>query len=361
MIGIVCFWDRTATPYLQKYEDLLQAANTPYEILFWNRSGVARECSSGEIDILLKCHRHPLLKLVDFFRWSLRVRRLLKNRRYDKLIVLTTVPAILLADYLKRQYKERYILDIRDYTLEKNPLFYRMVTNLVRNSALTPISSDGFREWLEPSDKIVTNHNITWNDRATDNREYFATPPFRYTFVGNVRLDEQTRMVLLALKNHPQFRSGYVGRMMPECELEELCCCEGIENCDIRGEFHYTEKPEIYRQIDLINAIYANAPAGEMSPGDSTPIPNRLYDCVVFRVPIVCCKGTYLADIVEEFSLGFAVDAYLDDIVSCFEEYVASFDKEKFLAGCDAFLTIAQQEEASFKECVLNFIKEESR
>lgn len=359
MIGIVCFWDRTATPYLQKYEELLQAAGAPYEILFWNRSGEPRETAENEQDILIPCHRQPLQKLVDFFRWRAQVLRHLKTRRYDKLIILSTVPAVLLSGYLKHYYSGRYIFDIRDYTLEKNSLFGAIVTKLVEHSALTPISSDGYREWLRPSDKLVTNHNITWSDLPTEDRAFFAAPPFRYTFVGNVRLDAQTEMVLRALKNHPQFRSGYVGRVMPGCDVMELCEREGIENCDFSGEFHYTAKPEIYRNIDLINAVYANAPAGKMSPGDSTPIPNRLYDCVVFRVPIVCCKGTFLAMIVEKYALGFAIDAYTDDVVACFEQYVANFDKEAFLEGCDAFLAVAQQEEAAFKERVIAFIKEE--
>lgn len=361
MIGIVCFWDRTATPYLQKYEELLQAAGAAYEILFWNRSGEARETSGNEIDIVLKCRQHPLQKLVDFFRWRAQVLRLLKSRRYDKLIILSTVPAVLLSGYLKRHYTGQYVFDIRDYTMEKNPLFSKLVTDLVQHSALTPISSEGYREWLRPSDKLLNNHNITWSDRPAENRAYFQEPPFRYTFVGNVRLDAQTKMVLQALKNHPWFRSGYVGRIMPGCDVVELCKREGIENCDFRGEFHYTEKPEIYRNIDLINAVYANAPAGEMAPGDSTPIPNRLYDCVVFRVPIVCCKGTFLAEIVEKYALGFAIDAYSDDVVACFEEYVNNFDEKAFLAGCDAFLALAQQEEARFKERVITFIKEGSR
>ena len=38
MIGIICFWDRPATPYLAKYEKLLSSMNLDYEVLFWNRT-----------------------------------------------------------------------------------------------------------------------------------------------------------------------------------------------------------------------------------------------------------------------------------------------------------------------------------
>ena len=360
MIGIVCFWDRTATPYLQKYEDLLSAAGVTYEILFWNRLEERRKLPEREIDIMLPCRRHPFLKLVDFIRWSFRVKALLKQRQYEKLIVLSTVPAVLLSGYLKRRYRKRYILDIRDYTLENNPIFSRIVTDLVKNAALVPISSDGFREWLCDSNNLVTNHNITWTNQPSEDREYFVRSPLRYTFVGNVRLDKQTEMVLRELKDHPRFRSAYVGRIMPGCEIKDICRREAIP-CDFRGEFHYTQKPEIYREIDLINAVYANAAAGEMSPGDATPIPNRLYDCVVFRIPIVCCRGTYLADIVEKYSLGFAIDAFSEDVAARFNEYVDTFDRQKFLAGCEAFLALAQKEEADFRKRVTDFVKEEKR
>ena len=38
MVGIICFWDRLATPYLAKYEKLLQSSGTDYEVVLWNRT-----------------------------------------------------------------------------------------------------------------------------------------------------------------------------------------------------------------------------------------------------------------------------------------------------------------------------------
>ena len=53
------------------------------------------------------------------------------------------------------------------------------------------------------------------------------------------------------------------------------------------------KKPSIYTNIHLINAVYANT-NNRLNYGDSTPLPNRIYDCVVFKRPIVASKNTYL-------------------------------------------------------------------
>ena len=50
-----------------------------------------------------------------------------------------------------------------------------------------------------------------------------------------------------------------------------------------KGEFKNEDKPEIYREIDFINAIYGNK-----SLEVTTALPNRLYDGILFKKPDYC-------------------------------------------------------------------------
>lgn len=348
-VGIICFWDRVATPYLEKYERMLNERNIDYNVIFWNRTGVKNyNLGSKEKEIIHACSTNTLNKIIDFISWRNKIIKELKEEKYDFLIVLSTYPAVLLAGFLYRHYKQKYIFDIRDYSMEKNPLFGYIVSELIDNSIFTTISSKGYMQWLKPSSKIIPNHNITcFVENYEKNIRFKSSEKLNFTFVGNVRLDKQTEKVLINLKNSERYVSGFIGRILPTCNILQLCKDNAIKNVYFHGQFTNKEKPEIYRDIDLINAIYANDDKN-IRLADSTPLPNRVYDAAVFKCPIVASKGTYLADIIEEFYLGFSVNGFDEDIEKQFDKFIESFDEKRFIEGCNKFLKNVLQEEKEF-------------
>ena len=348
-IGIVCFWDRAATPYLEKYERMLEAKGLDYEVIFWNRTGVQREqLVSKELEVVNECSTNSLHKILDFISWRSRIIGILKRKKYDFLIILTTYPAVLLSGYLKRHYKNQYIFDIRDYSMEKNLPFRNIVNKLIDKSMFTTISSKGYMRWLKPSDKIIPNHNITYYEENYEkNIKLKSSDKLNFTFVGNVRLDKQTKAALLNLKNSNRYVSGFVGRILPMCNILKLCRDNNIENVYFEGQFTNKDKQTIYRNIDLINAIYANDDK-KIRLADSTPLPNRVYDAAIFKCPIVASKGTYLAELIDEYYLGFSVNGFDNDIEKQFDMFIETFDEKMFREGCKRFLKTVLEEEKIF-------------
>ena len=103
--------------------------------------------------------------------------------------------------------------------------------------------------------------------------------------------------------------------------------------------------------IDIINSIYS-LNSQEVQPA----IPNRLYDAALFKKPIITAKGTYLSEIVEEYKLGFCIDIFNDDIKKCLNEYINSFDPQKFTKNCNKFLDEVYRDEENCNERVTKFI-----
>lgn len=350
-IGIVAFWDRLAVPYLDKYEQTLKQMRIPYQSILWDRS-VDGETTESKDHTELVIHRavRPGLigKIVGFLKWRKEAKRLLRNKRYAGLVILTTHPAVLLSSFLKRRYKDRYVFDIRDYTQEKYNLYRRLVMSLIDKSALTTISSKGFLRFLEPHQKIVPNHNITFFGQKPKKEFDFRTP-ITISFVGNVRLDRQTEAMLLTLANNPNYHLRFIGRILPECKIEQLIRERGIRNVSLEGAFTVQQKPEIYAGTQLINAVYANA-AEHLALGDATPLPNRLYDAIVFYCPLLVSKGTYLAEIVDEYHLGLAVNGFDQDLDEQIRTYLAAFEPKEFLDGCARLYREIAAEEDVFLE-----------
>lgn len=359
--GIICFWDRYATPYLSKYENLLEQQGVEYEVLFWNRLTEPDETTTiqeGHFLYINKYCKRGKAKITSFIGWKKECVRILKQKKYDHLILLSTLPAILLEDYILHYYKGKYIFDIRDYTMEANWLFRKMVMMLVKNSCLTPISSKGYLTWLEPSDKIIVNHNITIDNSINfDVPDFAGDKPVRFSFVGNVRLDTQTRAMLISLGKSKRIEQHYYGRILSVCDIEQVIKDYQLTNVVLHGPFNCDDKNEIYRNTDFINTVYANAEKEKDIPlGDSTPLPNRLYDALVFYRPLVTSKGTYLAKLVDQYHLGINVNGFDKDIEKHILEYIRTFNKEEFKTGCDCLRKEVMIEEERFKNSMTNIL-----
>lgn len=350
-IGIIAFWDRLAVPYLDKYEQTLRRMQIPYQSILWDRSADGKTTESEdrtELVIHRAVRSGVIGKILGFLRWRKEAKKLLRSRQYAGLVILTTHPAVLLSSFLKRKYKNRYVFDIRDYTQEKYSLYRRLVMSLVDKSALTTISSKGFLRFLDPHIKIVPNHNITFSEQTSKN-EFVFDEPIVISFVGNVRLDRQTEAMLLTLANNRKYHLRFVGRILPGCNIEQLIREHDIRNVSLEGAFAVQQKPQIYAGTHLINAVYANA-AEHLSLGDATPLPNRLYDAIVFHCPLIASQGTYLAEIIDEYHLGLAVNGFDKDLDEQIEAYLAAFRPDVFLDGCAKLYREVLAEESTFLE-----------
>ncbi len=362
MVGIICFWDRHATPYLLKYEQMLQQAGLPYEIIFWERDGRSSKPSfrqdGHDVYIDFKCKKGSR-KLFSFITWTKHISRYIRAKEYSHLILLSTVPAVLLSPFVIHYYTGKYIFDIRDYTLEKYSLFRKLVMKLVNNSCLTPISSKGFMKWLDESPRIIPNHNITICEKdGLSAPDFCKNKPLRFSFVGNVRLDTQTAAMLRTLGHSTKIEQHYYGRVLSVCNIEEIIKEDHLTNVTLHGPFNLEEKEAIYRDTDLINTVYANAEREEDIPlGDSTPLPNRLYDALIFYRPLVTSRGTYLAELSDEYHLGVNVNGFDRKLEEKIINYTKSFDKKVFMEGCDKLRAIVIEEENTFRARVAHIFE----
>lgn len=347
---IVTYDDYFNIPYIRYYEDYLRRRGYPYDIVLWNRSGQTVDLPNAYV-FSGKDHSSKLGKILPFLRWRQFVLRLLKQQHYDRLIILTTMPGVLLADQLKGPYRGKFWLDIRDFTYENIPFYKKLVGDLVHAAAAVSISSPAFRSFLPDSENIFLTHNISNQDAAEDHCTLDVShTPLNIGFVGGIQFPEQNQLLLRQFANNPKYILSYIGKPHFGCDYQPFCQENGIRNTIFRPAFTNDQKPAIYRDVHLINSVY-----GCGNNVVRLLLPNRLYDCVLFKKPILVSKGTYLAQVVEQYHLGLAVDAEKEDVVQALEAYLASFDHAKFDDGCRQFLLRVEEEIRGYEQALEEF------
>jgi len=353
-IAIITYDEYINIPYIKKYENLINQYSIEYDIFLWDRRGLGQKSNNNIYIFSYKTRKSKISKIAPFFKWRKFILNKLKIGDYDKVIVLTTLPAILLIDKLLLNYKNNYIFDFRDYTYEKYSFYKFCVNKIIENSNATFISSRAFMNFLNPSKKIVITHNITNQDinLILDKKLKFHKMPIVIGFVGGIRYYDENVSLVKQFSESELFTLKYIGKVHPGNDLELYCKKNNITNVFFYPEYINEQKVEIYKDIDIINAVY-----GSETLEVQTALPNKLYDCLIFRKPIIVSQNTYLSDIVKEYNLGLCVDIKRDNVVELLNEYINNFDEILFEIGCNSLLDKVVKEERYSLSIIKNFFE----
>ncbi|WP_044401338.1 glycosyltransferase [Lacinutrix sp. Hel_I_90] len=67
----------------------------------------------------------------------------------------------------------------------------------------------------------------------------------------------------------------------------------------------FTDAEKIYKSLDIIYLVYDT---DQVSLNNKLALPNKLYECMYYKVPLICSKDTYLAELVEKDNIGVAIN-----------------------------------------------------
>lgn len=306
---LICFVNPDSinvTPYFHVYEDCFDG---PFDLIYWDRLGADEEvCASGVYRFVRDVHKKStagwfwdlLTGYLGFRRFA---KKILKRKNYRAVVLLTGNVGVLLWDILTKKYRGKYIIDIRDYFLESNPLYRFIEEKVIDSAALAIISSPAYVSFLGEHDFSVL-HNVQKFNRA----EWKALrcskktgTPFVLASVGTAKNLEYDRRVIDYFANDERFQLRFVGRGYDE--LKEYCDARDIKNVTVRGEFSSDETLGLYGDVDAILSMY-----GDEKIHVRYQLTNKLYYAVQLALPIVVSPGTYMAQTVERYKLGIALD-----------------------------------------------------
>lgn len=352
---IVGFFTKTYMPYMEQYEKSLKEKNIEYDIVCFDRDCTKETYKEGNMYVYShKTTASRLQKMVPVFKYAKYIKNIMKENNYDKIIVLTTMPGILIYRTLLKKYKNKYIFDYRDYTYEKYRFFKNMVNKLIDNSYATFISSEGYKRYFNNQKNIYLSHNISNMEDIIENCEPLSKKEsIKIGFLGYVRYFDVNTKLINDLKNDSKYSLSYIGTAFSDCDLQGYCNDNKINNVSFIGKYDNKDKGKLYSDIDMINSIYS-LNSEEVQPA----IPNRLYDAALFKKPIIVNEGTYLSEIVKKNNLGLLVKPFEQNIKEEIEKYIKEFDEKQFLENCNKFLENIQNDEINMKKEINEFISD---
>lgn len=320
-------------PYVKSYLNVIDLKKNDVHIINWQR-----ESDDITIDSRVTMHSffQPInshLPLHKKFFSIIRYRKFLvheiKNISPDFLIVHYQTTALLIFGLLKRRYKEKFILDFRDLTYEKNKIYRKLIAKIVSYSKYTFCSSDGFLLFLPSSPKIYRSHNVdlsTISNPNLDIKENFnGQDVIRIGFWGNIRNDKTNNSFIDNVSNRKDVELHYYGRA-EQGLIDKMTCSKNVY---YHGIYNPDDRFIFSQSTDLLLNAFDN-------DDKNTPYAtsNKFYDGIVFHIPQICTKGSVMGDMCEKYGIGVTVDIRKSNFIDEILDYYLNLTFERFKENC---------------------------
>lgn len=330
-------------PYMNFYLDNINTTENEVHLLYWNRDLKPEDVSAfanvtlHEFSCFQADDVSKLSKIGSFLKYRKFALKVLNNENFDFIFVLHSLTGVLIADKLKRKYSGKYIFDYRDSTYEGFAPFKKIVGTLVEHSYATFVSSDAFRRFLpeKQSSKIYTSHNLLSDSllhRDAKEKHGIPSDKIRIAFWGFIRNEEINREIIKKLTNDNRFELHYYGReQQTALNLKEYAAQLDAENIFFHGEYKPEDRYDFVRNTDLIHNIF-NDDNMMIAMG------NKYYDGIIFYIPQLCMKGSFMGKKCTVNGIGLECDPYDSDFADAVFSFYESLDKNAFCEKCDTEL-----------------------
>lgn len=338
-------------PYIKKYIALI---NCSFDVIYWDRHNIEENIGAERIFSFkynMNDSAGKLKKLYGYLKFRKYAVEILENNNYDKIVLLQTSAGIFLQSILLKKYRKKYIVDIRDYTMEDNPIFFAIEEKLIKNSAFAVISSKGYEKFLPAYNYILVHNDIFIDEDVIKKFENKARNKNKIviSFIGLIRFQDQNKKVILKFINDDRFILKFIGKNA--LLLKNFCEEHNIKNVELIDMFPPEKTLDYYYEADIIYNLYGNN-----TPLLDYALSNKLYYAAKLKMPILVCPNTYMAEVSEKNGFGIVFDIDKTNAIEKLYETYNSIDWHELNIKSNSFLMEVENDNNLFNNIIKNFL-----
>ena len=348
MVGIILYGSFELAPYSKMYMRILDDLDIQYDLIGWKREEKT-EYTGENVFIYegpaAKRFSSPADKIKPALGYRKYIMNIIKKRNYDKLIILTTQTAVILADMLLGKYKKKYIFDYRDKSYEYLKPYGMVINGLIKSSAETVLSSPWFRTSLTKKKDYIIVHNfreeLLKNKRESCEKK---NPGERIIigYVGALRSYEYHKSLFDVFGSDSRFELHTYG-CGDDCDRLYDYSCK-FDNVFVYGAYSDSEKYEIIYKFDMM--LY-NYPYSFVNDG---AVANKYYDSLLMKKPMIVNNKTKIGRFIEDNGLGVSIDESCGNAPEKVYEWYKSFDSGHLVKRCDELIEKYLEDNRAFEK-----------
>lgn len=348
MIGIIGFESLHVMQYLDKYTTVLDAHEIDYEVIYWNRKNNKNPDSryipyEKPIDAYVPFQA----KVTYFIGYARFLYKIIRNKKYERLIILTSQTAVVLSPLLLTKYRHKYLYDYRDITFEKNHFYRYLIQKLIQNSSGVPISSFGFLEEIGHSDKFFLAHNTQNLEKEMIAK--IPAPTIRIVYWGMVRQVNFNKMICDVFGNDKRFTLIYHGEGFYR-EIEAYCLEKGYRTIHFTGGYDRHDLQQFISETDILLNTYENDHQQKLA------LTVKLYDGMRYQRLQLVTADSYMAKFLEDYSIAYPLNLNNSQIKEEIIEWYNALTQEQIAEEYQKLRNKMLRDEANFRHLVESFV-----
>lgn len=337
------------------YTSFFDENKIDYDIIYVDKYNEVENSSAQNIyryKMSLDKEWSKIRKLQEYLKFKSYAEEILSKEKYDYVIVWRSETALLFSKYLIKHYKDRYIVNIRDYCGEKNPFIFLRMKSILKFSLFTTISSNGFKSFL-PNSRLLSVQSL--NEKVLEN----LTPkdslrklnePIRVCFIGYVRFIENDKKLIKALGNDPRYIIQFFGSGSKK--LEEFAEENNIKNMEIVDNFKVEETGELLKRADVINNLY-----GKGDIALDTALSIKYYYALYMNLPILVYDETFMEEVTTRIGIGYSFNNQYENLADDFYNWYHNINFSEFKINNIKEITYIRQENKLFYDKINEVFK----
>lgn len=251
------------------------------------------------------------------------------------------------------------VCDLTELTIG-NSIVRKTLTRInrytIKKSLVTIITSEGFTEYFNGIDQkkmwLIPN-KVSPNIPVYDSKpKVLNMAKIKIGFVGIIRFESIYHFAQVCANYGKNIELHLFGIYSANDEWGEKIkqLVNTSSNLVFHGHFaNPTDLPFIYDQIDLVLCTYTP------SLGVKYAEPNKLYEAIYFRCPIIVSENVFLGDKVSKWGIGYAINAMDESAIKLFIEQLNPFDFNEKVKACK---NIPQNECLNINDSFFELLKE---
>ena len=161
-----------------------------------------------------------------------------------------------------------------------------------------------FEKFFKKDVFVLENKLLSQEIKVSDATENKETAKTIIGIVGLLLRKDEYIKLFETYKNHAEVEIHVHGKGQYENVVKDYAV--KYENIIYFGPYNaFTDTQRIYASLDIIYLIYD---IHQVSLNNRLALPNKLYECMYYSVPLLCSKDTYLEEKVKEYGVGTSID-----------------------------------------------------
>ena len=345
-IAIVAANNIRYSPYIKFYSEILDKIQVPYILIYPDRNGTQDSWLGHKYAVQWD---NNIPNVINYALYARQVKKILKENDVGKIVMLTSINAVYLSFYLKRKFKGKYIVDVRDFSYENNRVYAFLEKIAFKHAGLRVISSKRFEDFL-PRYKYLVCHNISVNGNSFKAEKVLHNGRIRIAYVGSIAYVKNVKKMIELVSSDQRFEYYIYGGGPHQQSISDAVDAADNERVRYFGPYLPDEKNRIIEEASILFNVYGNS-----SQLLRCALSNKLYDSLYYHRMILNSTNTYM----EEMSGigGFSIDIEtLENLDGVYQWYMDA-DITKVAAYQDTMFAKVRKENEETKEIVSRFFE----